>query len=377
MYTGKNVYELSNIEYTSGLIHAIVFRTQLDLGDGEYVGFYVPKLLGLMDGSEGPYEKSVTINTELFANKSSYKPTVAASVTEINYIKIRPIGHSNMSQPIIALGESAYIQFIDGDYKHPRYTYMHNNEIKRATDEVIIYVYGKPDGDNAQAGKPYRVVLSSRDKYLNIHTSMDNGEVSTYDMTLNGATGEISIFDGEGNIIGLKTKEKTIYARNVSESEIQMRDIDIMAKCTGDFTIDCDNFKVTTKTNVEHTAGAKIVDKAPKVDVTGDASIIMNTTTMTCNVSAKFACTAPMSIYSGILTAMGLAISSAAGSGPGTVMTNGSGATLTKTPMGIGALGDKTVAAITSMLPFLKKAGIAAMVVSPMLPLIPQPKVKL
>lgn len=376
MYTGQNIYDLANIEYTSGRIHGVVVKTQEELGDGSHVGFYIPKLFPLMPATDGPIEETVSIDMSIFANKDEYKPTVDSSVTLLNYMKIKPIGLSNFSQPKIAIGETAYIVFIDGDYKQPRYTYEHNNEVKRATDDVTFFVFSKSDGD-AAASDMYKVHLSSKDKKINIHMSADNGETSTYDILLDGAAGELSAFDGEGNTIGINTSSKTIYAKNVSDTEVQLCDKNITANCSGDFSIECDNFNVTAKTNIVAKSNAKVELSAPKINISGTASVDVNTVAFNVTASGMMKCVTPSMLVTGMIGAAGLGVSPAPGAPPAAVVSNLAGATMVPIPRGVAAYGDKTIMVISAMIPFFAEySGIAAAVVSPMLSMIPAPNIK-
>lgn len=370
MYTGQNVYTLKMAEYTAGYIHGMVIKTQDQLADDHLVGLYIPKIMGLIDASDGFSEQAEPIDTSIFANKAEYKPTLPTEVVSINYLKIRPMGFNNFLQPVIALGESAHVIFIDGDFKEPRYLYSHNNEVKRATDEITLFVYGKMDTDDIPKDY-YKAHLNSRTKKINIHMSAENGEVTTYDVLIDGQVGEITAFDGHGNIVGINTNKKLIWARNVSDTELQLSDTFIHAKCTDDMTVDCNNYIVTAKTSIKHTAGAKIIDTAPKVSITGDATIELKTTNWNANVSAMFKNTCPMSIMTGSFAASVVAVSPTPGAPPAAAKADVGGSTLTLQPRGPVAFGDMTVKVIKLMLPFLKKSGLAKSIVKPILPTIP------
>ena len=371
MYVGKVEYNLDTTEYTAGFCKGYVFRTQEELNEDTCVGFYIPKILQLVDATSGPVESSESVDSSIFANKVS----VPSSVNLVNYIKVPYNGRANFSQPIIATGETAHIFFFNGDYKEPRYTDAYNDERRRKTDKIRWYVNSKPDADNE--ADCYYIELNSVDGKIHIHTSTENGEAHSYDSVIDTANSKAYIQDDAGNSITLSTDDKSIDMVNSSGSSVSICDKDITSHCDGDYSVDCDNFSVSAKTNITIEGGAKIEMKAPKMSLSADAMYELSTAMCQITANSMVKCQTPMFLVSGIIAAPSVGVSPAPLSPPATQLTNVSGATLTASPKGIGSLGDRTMAAVLAVIPFLKLSGVASGVVSPLASQIPQPLVKL
>ena len=371
MYVGKPSYELDVADYTVGFVKGYVFKTKEELNEDTCVGFYIPKLLPLVDATSGPVETDESIDSSIFANDVS----VPSSVKTTNYIKSAYNGRANFSQPIIALGETAHIFFFNNDYKLPRYTDAYNDERRRKTDILRMYVNSKDDSDNEK--DPYYIELNSVDGFIKIHTGTDNGESHSYDQIIDTKNSKISIQDDDGNSIVLSTEDKQIVATNSSNSTIDIVDKDINIKCDGDISIDCDNMKVKTKSGVTIEAGTKIEMKCPKMTINADTMFELTTAMFKGSVSSMTQYQTPTFLVSGVIAAPTVGMSPSPMSPPVVQLSNSSGATLTPSPRGIGAFGDKTMMTIMAMIPFLKISPVAAGVVSPLASQIIQPQVKL
>ena len=336
MYVGKPSYELDVAEYTAGVVKGYVFKTQEELSEDTCVGFYIPKILPLVDATSGPVETDESIESSIFANNVSVPSTVKTT----NYIKAKYNGRSNFSQPIIALGETAHIFF-----------------------------------DNEK--DPYYIELNSVDGFVKIHTGTDNGESHSYDQIIDTKNSKVIIQDDDGNSITMSTEDKQIVAENSSGSSIDIVDKDINIKCDGDVTIDCDNMKVTTKSGTSIDAKTKIEMKTPKMTLNADTMLEITTAMCKASVSSMTQYQTPTFLVSGLIAAPTVGMSPAPMSPPAVQLSNASGATLTPSPRGIGAFGDKTMTTIMAMIPFLKISPVAAGVVSPLASQIIQPQVKL
>lgn len=297
MYNGGPNYELKNSEYTSGLMKGWVFKTQEELSEGTHVGFYIPKLLPLLDVTSGPADSDESVDKGIFANTV----TVPTSVHTANWIKVKWNGYSNMSQPVIALGESAHIFCFNNDIKQPRYTENFNNEVRRKTDKVRYYVHSKTnDTDDDDC---YYVELNSIDNKIQIHTSKVKDEAHSYDIIIDTAASTLEAKDDENNIIGIYTEEKRVKAINSTGSFFDIVDDCIHGHCDADFTIDCDNFKVSAKTGIDLNGKSTIKLETQQLTMKGQ-------TISTDATSATFKATStmidsPMTQFSGIAHAVG------------------------------------------------------------------------
>jgi hypothetical protein len=299
MYTGDSTYILKHAEYTAGRMLGKVFKTQEELANDTYVGFYIPKILSLMDSTQGPLENDEAIDPSIFANNGDTKPTIPTTIHVVNYIKCKYNGYSNFSQPIIALCETADIYFFDGNFRYPRYTNAYPDERKRKTDTVEWFVYGKPDVDEVPPDN-YHVRMSTKENKINIHTSKENGEEFMYDITIDTKNNTLEITDDKKNHMLIETNKKRILQENETGTFTEIIDRDINHYCPGNYSIDCDNYSLNAKTAITRDAGSKITDTAPMVTINGKAKIELVTPMLFGNVSAQFKSVAPMNLFTAV-----------------------------------------------------------------------------
>lgn len=372
MYTGSSLWTLKNTEYTGGIHLGFVFKTQEELGEDTCVGFYLPKILPLVDATSGPVETSESVDTSIFANEIS-PPT---SVDTANYVKAKYNGRANFSQPLISLGETAQLFFLNGDYKELRYLDSGNDERRRKTDKLRIFVHSKDECDNDK--DPYFVELNSVDGKLQLHTGTENGESHSYDIIVDTKSSTITLTDDNGNTIGISTEDKLISLENESGSYVKIEDKDISCNCDGDFSIDCDNFKVKAKTAINEEGTSKVETKGGKVSISSDSTMEMKCTMMDATVNSMTKYTSPTFLVSGLLGAPTVGMSPAPGSPPAIQQGNSAMNCLSASPQGLAAYGDKTMQLFLSIIPcFGPLAGVAAGIISPMAPQIPTKLVKI
>jgi hypothetical protein len=375
MYHSNLEYALQMPDYTSGLVMGKVMKTQEELACEDYVGFYIPKILGLMDASAGPSEESISIDDGIFANNSNTAVTVPSSVPIVNYIKVKYNGRSNFTQPLIALGETAQIFFFDGDYKQPRYTDAYNDMKKRKEDEIKLFVNGKDNGDD-EASDTYYLGLSGKEKKIQLHTSKENGEEYTYDIIIDASSNTISITDSEANTIAIKTDDKAISMVNASGSTIEIVDKDISMSCDGDFSIACNNFTLEANNEIAESATASYGVSSPKIELSADAQIETIAPIFKASIDSLFTCTAPMGLFNNILGAPKIGITVNETSPPTTQLWSMSGLIAAPVPMDMSANATKVLMALTSLAGFTTCPGAAASAVSALAALIPSQMVK-
>jgi hypothetical protein len=376
MYHSNNAnYTLQIPDYTDGLLIGKVLKTQEELQCEDYVGFYIPKILGLVGADEGPKDESGSIDKGVFANNSDTAVTFPSSVPLINYIKVKYNGRSNFSQPIIALGESAHIFYFDGDYKQPRYTDSYNDMKKRKEDEIKLFANGKDNTDD-EAADMYYVLLSGKDKKIQLHTSGENGEDYMYDIIIDSSSNMISIADSESNTIAIKTDDKSISLVNASGATIDVIDKDIVMSCDGDFSITCNNFSVESNNEITETASVSYTLEAPTIELSADAQIEVIAPMFKASVDSLFSCTAPMALFNNMLGAPNIGISVNETSPPTTQLWSMSGLIAAAVPMDMSSNAIKVLTALTSLAGFTLCPPAAASAMSALAALIPSQMIK-
>lgn len=91
--------------------------------------------------------------------------------------------------------------------------------------ETIVWGISATRKENAVPSEKntYFIELSSHNKVIHIHTSMDDGEPFAYDIQLNTKDGNFQINDNAGQIISLDSKEREIELINADKSTVLIK----------------------------------------------------------------------------------------------------------------------------------------------------------
>jgi len=281
----------------------IIVKTPEEIEKNVY-GVYIGQLMYGTYTDQGPYEKDVDISSNKCLN-SINKKIGDSAVKASNYIHLTMFSVYNISMPRLIKGENVLVGLIDQDIKSMYIKPFSRDQIRyRPTDTIENYVpaSGKYDGDFLNDDNKYYSKLDSVSKTIRIHMSDANGEVSKYDITIDGTNGTISITDSIRSIL-LNTKDDEIVMSNEAGSTIALRKEIIDIKCekfflkaTDSMTIECpkteatlDDIKQTTDTY--NATVDKYTIEGTKMKETFDKAIIDN--------SNNRAITCPNTLYDG------------------------------------------------------------------------------
>lgn len=132
-----------------------------------------------------------------------------------NYLKAKwlPFGESNRtSAPDVVANETVMIyKFGDVD-EYYWFDVMREPELRRLED--VLYSYSnKPNGIDAFDKKSsYWVRYNTKDKYIYLHTSDNDGEHTVYDLIIDTKEGNITVKDGKGNHLVFDSAADTLSA---------------------------------------------------------------------------------------------------------------------------------------------------------------------
>lgn len=331
-YSGQNQYELKNTEYTNNFMTGFVYKTKEEINDGTYVGFYIPKILPLMDTSSGPKETSVSINKSIFANSNAYRVQLPNNVTVQNYIKIAYNGRSNFTQPLLGKGESALIYFLDGDFKQGRYTDDFNSEWHRKTDVLSMYVYGNNNILDPSKGA-YRLTLDSINKEIYMGTGQGRGEPFVYFLDMSVDDGFIYLGTSGSNRVFISQKNDTVVIINKQGSFVQVNKNNIDIECKGTVSVNCKKFEVNASSSVNISAGSKATISSSKTTVSGSSKVEISGASVNSSCS-KFTTTAPVNLFGGIVSGTGLGVAPSPGGMPSIQKLSSAGGSLVPAPKG-------------------------------------------
>jgi len=159
--------------------------------------------------TEGAIDIKESITGEIHGGAGAIeKPTVEKSTT-LTATWLNLGDPNRVSAPNVSAGESVFIyRFKDTD-KFFWSTY--GLEVDLRTNETVLYLYNNskkgvvPTKDNS-----YYVLWDTQNKRVHIHTSANDGEMTTYDIEINPGKGFLTIKDGKGSEMTIDSEKKTI-----------------------------------------------------------------------------------------------------------------------------------------------------------------------
>lgn len=207
-----------------------------------------------------------------------------------NYIRAKwlPYGESNRTTaPDVVANETVMLyKFGDVD-EYYWFDVMREPELRRLED--VLYSYSNQKSGQAPFDKDssYWVRYNTKDKYIHLHTSKNDGEPFTYDVLIDTKTGIVTIKDDVGNLIQLDSSADT--ANIITNKDINLTagsNINIKAGST--ITLEAPNLveKGSSKTesfasSVSQCSGTSITQAGSIVNqassVTNDTPTVINT----------------------------------------------------------------------------------------------------
>lgn len=193
-------------------------------------------------------------------NKQEYKNTLpdkdgkvsGSSAKGSSSLKAKwlPLGQSNRSTaPDVVANETVLLfKYADVD-EYYWTTIFRENSLRRL--ENVLYSYSNlPAGIKEYSmTESYWMYMSTKTKKVQLHTSNNDGEHCTYDISLDTKQGILTIVDGKKNIVELSSKSDSL---NIGVNN---------------------NISATAKNNVVVTAGSSVTVKAPQITLDGNVAI--------------------------------------------------------------------------------------------------------
>lgn len=201
-----------------------------------------------------------------------------------NYIRATwlPFGHSNrITAPDVNANETV-ILFKFGDVDEIYWTTIFREPELRRLEDVLYALSNLPNGMTAfDKDSSYWFRMSTKNKLIQLHTSMNDKEHTTYDITIDTKVGTLEVKDGKKNNILLHSPTNTLTINTQNAVNVNA----------------LNEANITTKTaNV--TASAHTTVKSPTIDLVGDV-----------NVSGKFLVKGPSTLQGGLSVSKGGMIS--------------------------------------------------------------------
>lgn len=186
-------------------------------------------------------------------------------ITEQDWLEAEWIGSTYFEKsPDVANGEQVLL-FKSGDGDKFYWDVFGRDDSNRKQEDVIISFSAKPDYDPLapvpkDETNSYRLRFNTYEKFIELTTSEANGEVTTYTIKFDMATGTWKHSDKQGNYMFLDSINTVIELFNkdlskirLDKKEIFISSVDLIQMDTTNITFNCENY-VLTCTNMEMNA---------------------------------------------------------------------------------------------------------------------------
>ena len=121
------------------------------------------------------------------------------------------VGSSNrVTAPDVKKGETVSLYRYGGTDKYYWTTMFSETDVRR--QEAVLMLYGNEKEHGKASGKEnsYWTLIDTVNKKVQLHMSNNDGEVTTYDIILDGKAGTVELIDGKKNQILLESKSNTL-----------------------------------------------------------------------------------------------------------------------------------------------------------------------
>lgn len=143
-------------------------------------------------------------------------------------------GDSNrISAPDVCKGEMVFIYNINGQDKFWWDTLFTKPEYRKR--EKVLYFFsnkGEIDTSDAVLEKGYFILVDTRNKVLHLHTADNDGEFTTFDISIDTNKGSLLIVDGKNNSVELASHEDSLLVNTNSKVVVNTKDAIVNATAT-------------------------------------------------------------------------------------------------------------------------------------------------
>lgn len=164
--------------------------------------------------------------------------------------------------------------------------------------ETVCYMYGNLKAPLKEWDKTtsYWVEVSTKKKYIKLHTAKSDGEPFGYDVTIDPQNGFVEIKDDRGNFFKIDSEATVITLENVEKSQVELNKDKIHSQATDSITSETktttqnssDLHTVNAKTFVVKSAGASMtLTSGGDVSVETSSNVTLNAPNITINGNLK------------------------------------------------------------------------------------------
>jgi len=187
-----------------------------------------------------------------------------------------PLGCSNrMSAPDVIQGETVLI-YTYADTNEYYWTTVFNEPGIRRNEKVLYGYSNMSEGARDEAfdrSTSYWIEVDTLNKYVKFHTSDNNGELTTYDITLDTKNGILNIKDGLGNFINHDSKNGSLHMKYNNNVLIEVPNFTVKSTNT---TINNSNYLLTGDSTTMNTSGTTHINSSSNVLTSEDLTVTSN-----------------------------------------------------------------------------------------------------
>jgi hypothetical protein len=180
---------------------------------------------------EGTLADKEEMKTETKSESNSVTQSVSEKEVTLNAQWVN-IGSSNrITAPDVRKGETVLLFKYGSTDRYFWTTFFIENDLRRK--EAVLYLFGNEVnfGDMLDKDNSYWFLIDTINKVLQLHTSNNDGETTTYDIKIDTKNGSLQIIDGRGNEIILDSKKDTLTI-NVPNVKVNSKSVIVNSKET-------------------------------------------------------------------------------------------------------------------------------------------------
>ena len=267
----------------------IAYVAKVDTAPGTTSNFLEAYPIEITNEHIGSVNDTETLVKDIIINGNKETVKVNKSVT----IKAEwlPISQSNRaSSPNVVVGEFIALYRFDKVDKFYWDTFMNDISLRRL--ESVLTMYGNTNvyGEELTLENSYWSLVDTKTKCYKFHMSDNDGELTTYDIHIDGKKGFAELKDGRGNYFKLDSKADCVDV--FTNKKIHFKTKDIHFECDN-YTLDASKTiteKTKTFTHTSDTGTASINNytlKGKSYNLTYGNSTLKTNITLTGNYGQK------------------------------------------------------------------------------------------
>jgi len=177
--------------------------------DDFFISLYPVSLIPTAVGDVS-IDDQVTTSTANLLGENVSVVTNKSNIIEAEWVNQ---GDSNrISAPDVCMGEIVHVYNISGQDKYWWDTIFVKTAYRKK--EKALFFFSNKDKIDESASmleKGYFMLIDTYNKITQLHTANNDGEHTTYDLSIDGTKGSLIIADGKGNKIDLESKQDALF----------------------------------------------------------------------------------------------------------------------------------------------------------------------